>query len=66
MARKAHKIVESFCQRAEKEAIKFITTHKEMTTEAEVINALIFKGLRDFQDSDLLLYREAIERGQIK
>ena len=64
MARKAHKIVEAFCVKAEKEAIKFITTHKEMTTEAEIINALIFKGLRDFKDSDLMLYREALERGE--
>lgn len=66
MAAKTYRIKSTLVERAKKLHIDYIVDRKEAVDEAEVINALISKGLENIQNSDIAKYLELREMGKIK
>lgn len=63
---KTYRVKSSLVEKAKKLHINYIIDRKEAVDEAEVINALIFKGLETIQNSDIAKYLELRELGEIK
>lgn len=63
---KTYRIKGNLVEKAKKLQIDYIIDRKEAIDEAEVINALIFKGLEDIEHSDIAKYLELREIGEIK
>ncbi|STY99684.1 Uncharacterised protein [Moraxella lacunata] len=63
---KTYRIKGSLVEKAKKLHINYIIDRKEAVDEAEVINALILKGLETVQNSDIARYLELREVGEIK
>lgn len=66
MSAKTYRIKSTLVEKAKKLHIDYIVDRKEAIDEAEVINALISKGLEDVQNSDIAKYLELREMGKIK
>lgn len=62
---KTYRIKGSLVEKAQKLHIEYIIERKEAIDEAEIINALIFKGLESVQNSDIVKYLELREMGEI-
>lgn len=63
---KTYRIKGTLVEKAKKLHISYIIDRKEAIDEAEIVNALIFKGLENIQNSDIAKYLELREQGEIK
>lgn len=66
MTAKTYRVKSTLVDKAKKLQIDYIIDKKEAIDEAEVINALIFKGLENIQYSDIVKYLELKELKEIK
>lgn len=66
MTAKTYRVKSTFAERAKREMINYITKNKEGITEAEIINAALYKGFLELKDSDILKYIEAVESKRIE
>lgn len=55
---KAYRIKGDFAEKAEEKRIDYITKNRKDITEAEIINAYIFKGMKEIKDSEIETYLE--------
>ena len=55
---KAYRVKGDFAEKAEKKRMEYITKNKKDITEAEIINACIFKGMTELKDSEIEMYLE--------
>lgn len=58
MTGKTYRIKGSLVEKAKNKQLDYIIKNKETVDEAEVINALIFKGLEVVKDNDIDKYLE--------
>lgn len=63
---KTYRIKGTLVEKAQKRHIEYIIDRKEAIDEAEIINALIFNGLKNIQNSDIEKYLELRQLGEIK
>lgn len=64
---KTYRIKSDLVKKAKKKHFEFIIDTKNTeVVEAEVINAMIFKGQEDFKNSDLIKYLELVKDKKIK
>lgn len=63
---KTYRIKATLVESAKKLHINYIIDKKEAIEEAEIINALIFKGLENIQHSDIAKYLELRQAKKIK
>lgn len=55
---KAYRIKGDFAEKAEKKRMEYIAKNQKDITEAEIINAYIFKGMEGIKDSEIEKYLE--------
>lgn len=63
---KNYRVKHTLVKKIKNKQIEYIVERKEAIDEAEVVNALIFKGLENIQLSDIAKYLELREMGEIK
>jgi hypothetical protein len=63
---KTYRIKGDFAEKAEEKRIDYITKNRKDITEAEIINACIFKGLKNLKDSEIEMYLELARTKKIK
>ena len=62
---KNYRVKQSLVGKIKDMQIAYIVERKEAIDEAEIVNALIFKGLENIQHSDIAKYLELREMGEI-
>lgn len=62
---KAYRVKGDLAQKAHNKMIDYITRRKENISEAEIINACIYKGMKDLKDSEIKMYLELVEQNKI-
>ena len=60
---KAYRVRGEFVESIKKKSIDFIVETKDKIEEADVINALIYKHLKDISAKDVTKYIEEIKKG---
>ena len=60
---KAYRVRGEFVEIIKKKSIDFIVETKDIIEEADVINALIYKHLKDISAKDVTKYIEEIKKG---
>lgn len=65
MTSKTYRIKGDLVQKSKKRQLEYIINKKQTVGEAEVINAILLKGLENFKDSDIDKYLELIEDKKI-
>lgn len=63
---KTYRIKKTLVGKIKNKHIEYIVERKEAIDEAEVVNALIFKGLENLKLSDIAKYLELREIGEIQ
>lgn len=63
---KAYRVKADLASKAHAKMIEYITRKKENVSEAEIINACIYKGMKDLKDSEIDMYLELVDNGKIK
>lgn len=65
MASKTYRIKSDLVEKAKKKQLEYIINKKITVDEAEVINAILLKGIENLKDSDIDKYLELIEDKKI-
>lgn len=62
---KTYRVKHSLVKKLKNKQIEYIVERKEAIDEAEIVNALIFKGLETITLADIAKYLELRENGEI-